>query len=64
MVGTSAQGNVRAKTGTVTAVSALAGYCTAPNGHRLAFSIINQGVRRTSDGRNFQDRVCIALCQP
>ena len=64
MVGTSAEGNVRAKTGTVTAVSALAGYCTAPNGHRLAFSIINQGVRRTSDGRNFQDRVCIALCQP
>ena len=64
MVGTPAEGNVRAKTGTVTAVSALAGYCTAPNGHRLAFSIINQGVRRTSDGRNFQDRVCVALCQP
>jgi len=64
MAGTPAQGNVRAKTGTVTGVSALAGYCTAPNGHRLAFSIINQGIRRSSEGRNFQDRVCVALCQP
>jgi D-alanyl-D-alanine carboxypeptidase/D-alanyl-D-alanine-endopeptidase (penicillin-binding protein 4) len=64
MAGTPAQGNVRAKTGTVTGVSALAGYCTAPNGHRLAFSIINQGIRRSSEGRDFQDRVCVALCQP
>ena len=55
-------GNVVAKTGTVTGISSLAGYLTAPNGHRLAFAIINQGVRYVSDGRRFQDRLCHILC--
>ena len=64
MVDTSAQGNVCAKTGTVSGISSLAGYCTAPNGHRLCFAIINQGVRRSREGRAFQDRVCLALTQP
>jgi len=64
MIDTPAQGNVRAKTGTVTGVSALAGYVTAPNGHMIAFGIINQGVRRASVARDFQDRICVALCQP
>ena len=64
MRGTFTQGNVFAKTGTVTGVSSLAGYCTAANGHRLAFSIINQGVMHRSNGRAFQDRVCTVLCQP
>lgn len=59
-----ATGNVKAKTGTVTGVSALAGYCTAANGHILCFSIINMGIRHASSGRNFQDRVCEALCRP
>ena len=61
MIGTPAQGLVKAKTGTVTGVSALAGYCPAPNGHLLAFCIINQGIMRAADGRAFQDRVCEAL---
>ncbi len=55
--------NVRAKTGTVTCVSSLAGYCTAQNGHRLCFSIINQGVIHSSNARHFQDKVCNAMCQ-
>lgn len=59
-----ARGNVRAKTGTVTGVSALAGYCTAANGHVICFSIINMGIRHSSSGRRFQDRVCEALCRP
>lgn len=59
-----ARGNVHAKTGTVTGVSALAGYCTAANGHTLCFSIINMGIRHASTGRRFQDRVCEALCRP
>ena len=54
--------NVRAKTGTVTGVSALAGYCTAPNGHILCFSIINMGITDAEIGRNFQDKVCRVLC--
>ncbi|MGN1375311.1 MAG: D-alanyl-D-alanine carboxypeptidase/D-alanyl-D-alanine-endopeptidase [Prevotella sp.] len=57
-------GNVHAKTGTVTGVSALAGYCTAANGHVLCFSIINMGIRNASTGRRFQDKVCQALCRP
>ena len=57
-----AEGNVRAKTGTVTGISSLAGYCQAENGHQLCFSIINQGVLRNADGRAFQDRFCQALC--
>ena len=57
-------GHVRAKTGTLTGISSLAGYCSVPNGHQLAFCIINQGVLRTASGRNFQDKVCTMLCQP
>ena len=59
-----AAGNVFAKTGTLTGISSLAGYCTAPNGHELAFCIINQGVMRASDGRALQDRLCEAMCKP
>ncbi len=59
-----ARGNVHAKTGTVTGVSALAGYLTAPNGHVICFSIMNMGIRHASTGRRFQDRVCEALCRP
>ncbi len=58
-----AHGNVRAKTGTVEGVVTLAGYVTASNGHRLAFSIMNQGISRARQGRDFQDRVCQWLCR-
>ncbi len=64
MRGTFAADNVKAKTGTVEGVSSLAGYCTAANGHQLCFSIINQGIMHTKNGRRFQDRVCNALCAP
>ena len=62
MLKTPAQGNVRAKTGTLTGISSLAGYCTAPNGHELAFAIINQGILDKTTGKAFQDRVCRVLC--
>jgi len=64
MRNTAAQGNVRAKTGTVTGISSLAGYCTAANGHQLCFSIINQSVMRGAQGKAFQDKVCKVLCEP
>lgn len=60
---TRAARNVRAKSGTLTGVSSLAGYCSARNGHLLCFAIINQGVQKVSTARAFQDRVCVALCQ-
>ena len=62
MLKTPAQGNVRAKTGTLTGISSLAGYCTTPNGHELAFAIINQGILDKTTGKAFQDRVCRVLC--
>lgn len=58
---TSAAGNVRAKTGTLTGISSLAGYVKAANDHDLAFCIINQGVLKSASAKNFQDKVCIAL---
>lgn len=64
MQGTMAAGNVRAKTGTLTGISSLAGYCTAANGHALCFAIINQGLMRARNGKAFQDKVCETLCLP
>lgn len=57
-----ARGNVHAKTGTLTGIVSLAGYCTAANGHELAFSIISQGVLRSSRARAMIDRICEAMC--
>lgn len=61
MKGTSAEGTVQAKTGTVTGVSSLAGYTTATDGHRLAFAIINQGQVSARSARQFQDNICRIL---
>jgi D-alanyl-D-alanine carboxypeptidase/D-alanyl-D-alanine-endopeptidase (penicillin-binding protein 4) len=63
MLDTPAYNNVHAKTGTVTGISSLAGYLTARNGHILSFCIMNQGVSQGRLRRDFQDEVCIALCQ-
>ena len=63
MVKSIANGRVRAKTGTVTGVTTLSGYCSAANRHMLAFCIMNQGVLKIAEGRDFQDRVCEALCE-
>jgi D-alanyl-D-alanine carboxypeptidase/D-alanyl-D-alanine-endopeptidase (penicillin-binding protein 4) len=64
MVKSVANGRVRAKTGTVTGVTTLAGYCTSSNGHILTFSIMNQGVLKIAEGRNFQDQVCEIMSDP
>ena len=40
MKGTRAEGNVRAKTGSLTSVRALSGYLTSPAGERIVFSAI------------------------
>jgi D-alanyl-D-alanine carboxypeptidase/D-alanyl-D-alanine-endopeptidase (penicillin-binding protein 4) len=60
---TAAAQNVQAKTGTLTGISSLAGYCTAANGHQLCFAIINQGVMSWRTARAFQDKICDALCK-
>jgi D-alanyl-D-alanine carboxypeptidase/D-alanyl-D-alanine-endopeptidase (penicillin-binding protein 4) len=58
-----AAGNVHAKTGSVSGISSLAGYCTAANGHELCFSIINQGIMHMADGRDLQDQLCEIMCK-
>lgn len=63
MRGTVAANNVRAKTGTLSGVSSLAGYCTASNEHILAFAIINQGQQKAAPAKKLQDRICVALCR-
>ena len=64
MTGAFTRGNVHAKTGTVKGISSLCGYLTAANGHHLCFSIINQGVMHSKNGRRFQDKVCTILASP
>ena len=59
----SAYKNVRAKTGTLSGVSTLAGYVKASNGNMLAFSIMNNGVSSSAVGKNYQDKVCQALAK-
>lgn len=54
--------NVHAKTGTLSAVSSLAGYLTAKNGHMISFSINTQSfVGSAKTARDFQDRICEIL---
>ena len=64
MTGTPAAANVRAKTGSVTAISTLVGYTTQRSTNQLmAFAIMNQGVSRMAEGRNFQDKVCVLMSE-
>ena len=61
--GTKAQGNVHAKTGTVSHVITLAGYLTAPTGHLFAFSIMSNGTDDKSETRSFHDRILKILTE-
>jgi serine-type D-Ala-D-Ala carboxypeptidase/endopeptidase (penicillin-binding protein 4) len=57
MGGTPAAGNLRAKTGTITRVSALSGYVTAANGERIAFSIIGNDLRSVAQGKHIENTI-------
>jgi serine-type D-Ala-D-Ala carboxypeptidase/endopeptidase (penicillin-binding protein 4) len=59
---TSAQDRCQAKTGTLSNVSALAGYCRTPNGHLLAFAFIENLVY-TPTAKAAEDRLTIALAR-
>ncbi len=62
MRGTSAQDRCRAKTGTLSNVSALAGFCDTTGGERIAFAFIMNGVWPAS-ARARQDRMTVALAR-
>jgi len=55
-----ARGRCRAKTGTLSNVSALSGFCTARSGELYAFSILMNGVYPTG-ARRLQDRMARAI---
>lgn len=63
MYRTQAEGNLRAKTGTIDRVSALSGYVTSANGERLAFSIISNNVPSTWMAKRVEDAVGARLAQ-
>lgn len=60
MIGSAAQGNVHAKTGTLRNVSSLGGYVTTRDGDLLAFSIISNGPR-TDTYKSVENVVAILL---
>lgn len=57
MYRTGAEGNLRAKTGTIDRVSALSGYVSSANGERLAFSIISNNVPSTWMAKRVEDAI-------
>lgn len=64
MRGTAAEGRVRAKTGTISGVSNLAGYVDTVSGRRLAFAVLVQDfVGSSAPWRDVQDRLCAALAE-
>ena len=62
MRGTAAQERCHGKTGTLTAVSALSGYCTAPGGRVMAFSILMNGVD-VEAAHNAQDKMAALIAR-
>jgi serine-type D-Ala-D-Ala carboxypeptidase/endopeptidase (penicillin-binding protein 4) len=62
MKGTPAEGKVKAKTGTLKGVSALAGYTVTADGEPLAFSMIMENfVGPAQRVRELQDRIAVLL---
>jgi D-alanyl-D-alanine carboxypeptidase/D-alanyl-D-alanine-endopeptidase (penicillin-binding protein 4) len=60
MRNTAARGRCRAKTGTLIAVSALAGYCRSHSDRTFAFALLMNGVN-VNGARAIQDRIAAAL---
>jgi D-alanyl-D-alanine carboxypeptidase/D-alanyl-D-alanine-endopeptidase (penicillin-binding protein 4) len=62
MKGTPAEGNLRAKTGTLSGVSSLSGYVTTADGVPLAFSIMMTGFPNSTRAyRDVQDAIGVYL---
>jgi len=60
MRNTAAAGRCQGKTGTLTGVSNLVGYCQAADGHTLAFAIFTDGIP-TEAAHTFQDHMTITV---
>jgi D-alanyl-D-alanine carboxypeptidase/D-alanyl-D-alanine-endopeptidase (penicillin-binding protein 4) len=62
MVHSAATGRCEGKTGTLTGVSNLAGYCEAAHGQMLAFAFFNDGIS-TEAAHAIQDNMTVALAR-
>ncbi|MFZ1323307.1 MAG: D-alanyl-D-alanine carboxypeptidase [Ignavibacteria bacterium] len=63
MIGTEAESNIHAKTGTLNSVSALSGYAVTRDNELLLFYIVMNGFGGgNNEPRNIQDQVCEQLC--
>jgi serine-type D-Ala-D-Ala carboxypeptidase/endopeptidase (penicillin-binding protein 4) len=62
MRGTAASGRCRAKTGTLSGVSGLAGYCKTRSGKRAVFALLMNGVNVWT-ARRIQDRIAAELAR-
>jgi D-alanyl-D-alanine carboxypeptidase/D-alanyl-D-alanine-endopeptidase (penicillin-binding protein 4) len=64
MLGTAAEGRLRAKTGTMTGVSALSGFTTTAGGETLIFSMmVEHFLSRAAMVRKIQDRIGVLLSE-
>ncbi len=62
MRGSAAQGRCQAKTGTLSNVSALAGYCETQGGETVAFAFLMNGVN-VGGARSLQDRMVASIAR-
>jgi D-alanyl-D-alanine carboxypeptidase/D-alanyl-D-alanine-endopeptidase (penicillin-binding protein 4) len=63
MNGTAAQGRCRGKTGTLSDVAALAGYCQAFDGHTLAFAFLMNSLGDPAAGHAIEANMAVALAR-
>jgi len=63
MRGSAAENNCHAKTGTLTGVTTLSGYCFNSSGRRYAFSILMNRVTNLSAARAAQDRIAAMIAR-
>lgn len=63
MQGTTAQGRCQAKTGTLSDVASLAGYCQALNGHTLAFAFMMNSLPNSAYGHLVEANMAVALAR-
>jgi serine-type D-Ala-D-Ala carboxypeptidase/endopeptidase (penicillin-binding protein 4) len=63
MQGTVAQGNCRGKTGTLSDVANLAGYCRAADGHTLVFAFLANALGNPDLGHAIEANMAVALAK-